>query len=306
MRTIRTMAPALLLVVVTAAPVAPPSASAAGPDCSDFTVSLAALRDPDTGATLLTQFGREIRSAVERGFDVVDPTRMTVSSEAGPGRLGVWRLYSPGSGDFTWAAEGADLQAAEAMGYRAQFLQFYASAGPLPCTEPVARLGLGPRTELAVGDAERDALLGAGWDVQASAAFHIGTGAGRPATGPPPPTSAANESFTVAVIPDTQQETWNDSDTRFAERSAWLVNNAAKLNLKYVTHVGDVVDWGNVAPEQYTRAQKGLAPLKGKVPYSLTLGNHDTGAVCQGGSACPGISTNVAVRDTTAFNKAFP
>lgn len=67
-----------------------------------------------------------------------------------------------------------------------------------------------------------------------------------------------------------------------------------------------MVDWGNAAPAQYTRAQDALAPLKGKVPYSLTIGNHDTAAVCQGGSACPGVSTSVAVRDTAVFNAAFP
>jgi len=292
-----------LLAALTATVLAPSaSAPAAGSDCSDLNVSVAALTDPGTRATVLTQFGREIRGAVGRGFDLVDPTRLPVSSSPRAGRVGVWRAYNPGTGDFTWAADGADLRAVEAIGYAPQFLQFYASPAPSRCTVPVHRLALGPRTGLAVGDSERDKLLAAGWTLQAPAAFHVGPGGDHPAPSP----EVGEGSFTVAVIPDTQQETWNDTDTRSAERSTWLVNNAAKLNLKYVTHIGDVVDWGNVAPEHFTRAQKGLAPLKGKVPYSLTIGNHDTGAVCQGGSACPGISANVAVRDTTAFNKAFP
>jgi hypothetical protein len=84
-----------------------------------------------------------------------------------------------------------------------------------------------------------------------------------------------------------------------------LVDNASSLNLKFATHVGDVVDWGNVTPAQFTRAKDGLSPLNGKIPYSLTVGNHDTAAVCIGGSACPGADAKVTVRDTTAFNNAF-
>ncbi len=119
-------------------------------------------------------------------------------------------------------------------------------------------------------------------------------------------TAAPNRTFTIAVIPDTQQETWSDDDARGRERSEWLVANAERLNLAFVTHVGDVVDWGDVAPQQYVRAQAALAPLVGRVPYSLSIGNHDTAAVCRGGSACPGVDASVAVRDTEAFNAAFP
>ncbi|WP_158522439.1 metallophosphoesterase [Tessaracoccus aquimaris] len=314
MQTLRSAALAmtvsLMLVLLPVPAVAEPT------ECSDLGVAVATLTDPTSGATLLTQFGREMAGAVEEGFHLVDATAMTVSSHPGADRVGVWRLYHPGTRDFTWAAEGADLVAAEASGYRPQFLQFYASSVPSRCTEPAYRMGIGTGTRVAVGDAERDELLEGGWSLLSAQPFYVGPGdhGGRPtrqATAPtephpPVPPAGASESFTIAVIPDTQQETWSDTDTRLADRSTWLVNNATKLNLKYVTHIGDVVDWGNAAPEQYTRAQKGLAPLKGKIPYSLTIGNHDTAAVCQGGSACPGVNTNLAVRDTKAFNTAFP
>ncbi|NHB84216.1 hypothetical protein G7085_05145 [Tessaracoccus sp. HDW20] len=233
------------------------------------------------------------------------------------GLTAVHRLYKSSSADFNDVLVGTTAyKSAVANGYTDQGVRFYALASAQSGrTQPVYTYTKSGKHRLATA-ATSGSLTG--WTREA-VAFHVPiSGATTPTPKPtptptpkptptptptpkptptptptpkptptPPPTSAANESFTVAVIPDTQQETWNDSDTRFAERSAWLVNNAAKLNLKYVTHVGDVVDWGNVAPEQYTRAQKGLAPLKGKVPYSLTLGNHDTGAVCQGGSACP-------------------
>lgn len=122
-------------------------------------------------------------------------------------------------------------------------------------------------------------------------------GTSGPATEPP---------FTVAVIPDTQQETWSDDDTRGRERADWLVDNAERLNLTFVTHVGDIVDWGAVAPQQFVRAKAALAPLDGQIPYSVTIGNHDTAAVCGGGSACPDEDASITVRDTTAFNAAFP
>ena len=38
----------------------------------------------------------------------------------------------------------------------------------------------------------------------------------------------------------------------------------------------------------------------------LTPGNHDTAAVCPGGSACPGQDTNVALRNTTTWNAYYP
>lgn len=119
------------------------------------------------------------------------------------------------------------------------------------------------------------------------------------------PKVTGSDYFTLAVIPDTQRETWTDSDTRFRNRSQWLVDNASSLNIKFVTHVGDVVDWGHVAPAQFRRAKEALSPLDGRIPYSLTIGNHDTAAVCEGGAACPGTPARIAVRNTTSFNRAF-
>ena len=43
-----------------------------------------------------------------------------------------------------------------------------------------------------------------------------------------------------------------------------------------------------------------------RVPVYPCIGNHDTGAVCVGGSACPGANANLTVRVTTQYNKAFP
>src|SRR5690606_11533008 len=44
-------------------------------------------------------------------------------------------------------------------------------------------------------------------------------------------------------------------------------------NIVFVTHVGDIVDHNG--PEQWGVAKQHLQKLFGKVPFSLTVGNHD-------------------------------
>lgn len=121
-----------------------------------------------------------------------------------------------------------------------------------------------------------------------------------------PDAIAGNAPFTIAIMPDTQNEVMGNS-TRFRQRSEWLVANRDAFNLRFVTHIGDVVNWGVQDPPQFVRASEALQPLEtAGIPYSLAIGNHDTAAVCEGGSACPGVSIPVVVRDTNAFNGTFP
>lgn len=291
-------------------------ASAVTSNCAEFTVPVTRLISK-TGGALLTQFSDEVRTATGFGFGSNEGVVAKTAASAGTGLVGVWRAYNSWTHDFTWAAEGADLNKIKAKGYTAQFRQFYAATAGNGCLSAAYRLSYGPTTRIAIGATDRDKLTAKGWKVADSAPFYAVAGTSTtpiakppaqpiaPAPNPPGNNVAADE-FTVAVIPDTQQETWSDGDTRFKNRSTWLVNNASRLNLKFATHVGDVVDWGNVTPAQYTRAKNGLSPLNGKIPYSLTLGNHDTGAVCAGGSACPGKDARLTVRDTSVFNKEFP
>lgn len=116
--------------------------------------------------------------------------------------------------------------------------------------------------------------------------------------------------FTIAIYPDTQQEVVIEDaikNKHFLNRSQWLVDNAKNLNLKFVVHTGDVVNWGNEDPKQFDIASEALKPLdKANIPTMLCLGNHDTAAVGVGGSAADPQNTWIRVRDTDAFNKAFP
>lgn len=151
--------------------------------------------------------------------------------------------------------------------------------------------------------------------------------------------------FTFASLPDTQRDLWNMTSIQnnFNGRFNWLVQNRVALNLKYVWQVGDLEDTDNllcavgtppsqvstcshalsVNPRyepnppfnidhfQYYWASQGLKILEAAgMPYALTPGNHDTGAVC-GGPACavvPGQTqaTTIEVRNTTTWNSFYP
>ena len=40
---------------------------------------------------------------------------------------------------------------------------------------------------------------------------------------------------------------------RFANRVSWLVNNKSQLDLRYALQIGDLTNWGNVDPAQFTK-----------------------------------------------------
>jgi 3',5'-cyclic AMP phosphodiesterase CpdA len=86
--------------------------------------------------------------------------------------------------------------------------------------------------------------------------------------------------FSLAVVPDTQQEVLNPSDPRFSQRTAWLARNRRQADLRYVVQTGDLVNWGWLAPSQYAVASTAMTRLeRAGVPYSIAPGNHDTRAV---------------------------
>lgn len=123
-----------------------------------------------------------------------------------------------------------------------------------------------------------------------------------------PTISAADTetSFTLAEVPDTQKEVHSDTNPLLPNRYRWLADNKAQLNLKFIAHTGDLVDWGDVDQAQYIRANNATNILdESGVPYSYALGNHDTGAVTTGGGAAAG-NTRENLRKTAIFNSYFP
>jgi hypothetical protein len=112
--------------------------------------------------------------------------------------------------------------------------------------------------------------------------------------------------FTIAVIPDTQNEVFG-ADQRFANRTQWLVDNRSVLNLAFVLHTGDMMNWDTADHAQYAVGRSAMNKLAAAgVPWIPAIGNHDPAAVCPGGSACPNQSAHDNLRRTGTFNQYFP
>ncbi|WP_437191621.1 metallophosphoesterase [Planctomicrobium sp. SH527] len=97
-----------------------------------------------------------------------------------------------------------------------------------------------------------------------------------------PPAPAKSISF--VIIPDTQaykgveKEGENKGDTPltnpiFDAHVDWIVENLDKQSIAFVSHVGDIVDKNE--PEQWKVAQRCMDKIHGKVPYGISVGNHD-------------------------------
>ena len=116
----------------------------------------------------------------------------------------------------------------------------------------------------------------------------------------------AQEKFTLAVIPDSQQEVLKPDDDRLANRLQWLAAHRQELNLAMVLHVGDLHNWDTPDHIQYERSSAAFKILdNAAIPYAMAVGNHDTAATKEGGSAAPG-KTNTNQRNTTTYNTYFP
>ena len=90
--------------------------------------------------------------------------------------------------------------------------------------------------------------------------------------------------FTLVVIPDTQHYTGRGckgslasdapvANAHLAAQIDWILANREAQNIVFVTHVGDIVEDDRI--EEWTVAKGHLDRLRGVVPFSLTVGNHD-------------------------------
>lgn len=97
---------------------------------------------------------------------------------------------------------------------------------------------------------------------------------------PPLPEGA----FTLVVIPDTQHYTGlgckgalaSDEpveNRHLAAQIEWILAHREAQNIVFVTHVGDIVEKNRV--EEWSVAKSLIDQLRGVVPFSLTVGNHD-------------------------------
>ena len=100
--------------------------------------------------------------------------------------------------------------------------------------------------------------------------------------------------FTVVVLPDTQNYSQSFPDTYLAQ-TEWIKDRARDDNIKFVIHLGDIVQNHNDAEEEWRLADRAHRVLDGAVPYSMVPGNHDMGMV-----------DKRLTRDTSLYNKYFP
>ena len=97
-------------------------------------------------------------------------------------------------------------------------------------------------------------------------------------------TSAPTGTFSIVVIPDTQRYETIPPDEKkglagkttnptFELWTEWISKNLREQNIVFVSHVGDIVDINN--RDQWTIARRCMDKLHGKVPYGISVGNHD-------------------------------
>ncbi len=279
--------------------VAPPPAQAEELSAS----SCRALDDPihhavrtTNGNSLLTPWESEATSASRHGYQY-EGVLFRASTKPAPGLVALHRMFRNTSGqNFLYSTSDKDRQTfSTKYGYVDQGANFYVAVEDSSCVVPVHRLRKSgkDRYALAGGVAK---LKAAGWSDDGPW-FYVA---------PPEGVAGADEDpkFSFAVIPDTQQEVFEGR--RFINRTEWLVDQQDKLDLEFVTHTGDLVNWDTPDHAQYELASKGMVPLeKAGIPYSIAIGNHDTQAVKEGGSARDPKRTRELQRDTRTFNKYF-
>lgn len=102
-------------------------------------------------------------------------------------------------------------------------------------------------------------------------------------------------SFTMVLVPDPQSYTkFTGNQPLFDLQTAWIAENISNLNIKTALFTGDMVEQNNkltnlgtpnphngnrTSRQQWEGASHALAYLDGRLPYIITQGNHDVGAL---------------------------
>jgi hypothetical protein len=309
---LRTAVIALAVVVGVAGSIVflSPGSAIAASKCASLTKSVHLFVDAKRGVNVLTYNTKRFAGLKKSGY--ADKGVLFKAGSKMKGLVKVRVLYNKKNRDRIYTTSKSEIKKLKKKGYKDNGTGFYAYSKSGSCLTPVYRFHKGKLHRFVVTAADQAALKKQGWSAEkkvfwiAKAPVKVqpptSTPTKPPATTPP----ATDASFMIAVLPDTQREVHEVTppDTRFADRTTWLADNAKKLKLEFVTHTGDIVDWDTPTHGQYVNARHALSILSdNKIPYSLTPGNHDTAAVCPGGGACPGANTRATVRDTTMFNR---
>lgn len=80
--------------------------------------------------------------------------------------------------------------------------------------------------------------------------------------------------FTVVVLSDTQHYSERFPE-QFHAQTQWIVDNAEREKIAFVTHVGDIVQHGAKEEREWDVATAAMKRLVGSVPFGVVPGNHD-------------------------------
>ncbi|WP_157535725.1 PKD domain-containing protein [Microbacterium sp. Root166] len=151
------------------------------------------------------------------------------------------------------------------------------AAAPAQAAPPAVTL-VSPADGAAVGTSTPLVVSVADADGDAASVTFEGRKKGLTVPGP-----TSSEPFSIAVVPDTQNYTYNNRWPTMNQQSQWLVDNRERLDLAFTVHVGDLVsEYTN--PAQWQLVSAALKILDdANMPNSVVPGNHDfdnaTGAV---------------------------
>jgi hypothetical protein len=84
--------------------------------------------------------------------------------------------------------------------------------------------------------------------------------------------SAEQAQPTLVMLPDTQVYCREHPDL-FYQQTSWIAANVRTWNIRFVCHVGDIVDGNDKT--QWAVANRAMSMLDGVVPWSVAIGNHD-------------------------------
>lgn len=129
-----------------------------------------------------------------------------------------------------------------------------------------------------------------------------GRSADKPHVAPAKIAPAPPGTFTIVVLPDTQGYTGKRAAT-FEKQVDWILDTRESLRTAHVLHVGDIVNW-NGEPE-WVDAERIIRKLDGKVPYVLTVGNHDMGPKGSAKDRTSGLHAHFPAQRYAGANPGF-
>jgi hypothetical protein len=107
-----------------------------------------------------------------------------------------------------------------------------------------------------------------------------------------------SEDFVFMVVPDTQFMVMNFSHrgsqySQYTTQTQWIADQKDNLNIKFIAHVGDVVDHSDLQHE-WDNFKSGWSVIEDSgIPWSIAPGNHDT-------------NLPIGVGSWDKFNQEFP